>query len=142
KAPTFLDDLGRAGVESLVINVPLTFPPPAIHGTLVAGGVLPKWRPFTHPEGLAEDLRAAGVPWPINGMSWTTYRNRPEPFLDEVRHVTAARQRAMEHLLDSGTWRVAVTVYFSTDRIQHCLAKYLSPDHPDYAELSSTRLAE
>ena len=48
----------------------------------------------------------------------------------------------MEHLLDSGTWRVAVTVYFSTDRIQHCLAKYLSPDHPDYAELSSTRLAE
>ena len=142
KAPTFLDDLGRAGVESLVINVPLTFPPPAIHGTLVAGGVLPKWRPFTHPEGLAEDLRAAGVPWPINGMSWTTYRNRPEPFLDEVVEVTTARQRAMEHLLDTVPWRFACCVYFSTDRIQHCLSSHASPDHPKYTELSSTHTGE
>jgi predicted AlkP superfamily phosphohydrolase/phosphomutase len=139
---TFLHDLTEAGVESLVVNVPLTFPPPEIKGRVIAGGVLPKWRTFTHPAGLADELEASGVPWPINGMSWTTYRNRPERFLDEVREVTTARQRAMEHLLDSTPWRVAVLVYFSTDRVQHCLAKYLSPDHPDYAELSRTRLAE
>src|SRR5881628_2247503 len=47
KERTFLDDLSDAGVESLVVNVPLTFPPPAIKGKLVAGGVLPKWRAFT-----------------------------------------------------------------------------------------------
>src|SRR5262249_33279085 len=111
-------------------------------GKLVAGGVLPKWRAFTHPEGLAEDLRAAGVPWPINGMSWTTYRNRPDAVLDEGVEVTTARQRAMEHLLDSTSWGFACAVYFSTDRIQHCLSSHLSPDHPDYAELSSTRVAE
>ncbi len=142
KAPTFLDDLGRAGVESLVVNVPLTFPPPAIRGKLIAGGVLPKWRAFTHPEGLAEDLRTAGVPWPINGMSWTTYRNRPDAFLDEVVAVTTARQRAMEHLLDTVPWGFACCVYFSTDRIQHCLSSHLSPDHPEYAQLSSTRIGE
>ena len=141
KERTFLDDLSDAGVESLVVNVPLTFPPPAIKGKLVAGGVLPKWRAFTHPEGLADDLRKAGVPWPINGMSWTTYRNRPVPFLDEVVEVTSARQRAMEHLLDTTDWRVACLVYFSTDRVQHCLAKYVSPDHPDYAELSKDAVA-
>jgi predicted AlkP superfamily phosphohydrolase/phosphomutase len=33
-------------------------------------------------------------------------------------------------------------VYFSTDRIQHCLTKYLSPDHPEYAERSKDRVAE
>jgi predicted AlkP superfamily phosphohydrolase/phosphomutase len=140
KERTFLEDLGRAGLESLVVNVPLTFPPPEIHGKLIAGGVLPKWRAFTHPESLAEDLRKAGVPWPINGMSWTTYRNRPDAFLDEVVEVTTARQRAMEHLLDTTDWRLAVCVYFSTDRIQHCLTKYLSPDHPDYAERSTDRV--
>src|SRR5216117_3736163 len=75
KERTFMDDLGRAGVPSLVVNVPLTFPPPAMDGKLIAGGVLPKWRAFTHPESLAEELRNAGAPWPINGMSWTTYRN-------------------------------------------------------------------
>ena len=135
---TYLEDLDRAGVETLMVNVP----PPSIRGKLIAGGVLPKWRPFTHPESLAEDLRKAGVPWPINGMSWTTYRHRPEPFLREVVEVTTARQRAMEHLLDTTDWRVACCVYFSTDRVQHCLAKYLSPDHPDYTELSKEPVAE
>jgi predicted AlkP superfamily phosphohydrolase/phosphomutase len=142
KERTFLDDLGDAGMESLMVNVPLTFPPPQIRGKLVSGGVLPKWRAFTHPEGLAEDLRKAGVAWPINGMSWTTYRNRPLPFLEEVMRVTTARQRAIEHLLDTTDWRVACLVYFSTDRVQHCLAKYVSPDHPDYAERSQDAVAE
>lgn len=139
---TFPQDLTDAGVESLILNVPLTFPPPSFRGKVIAGGVLPKWRAFTHPESLADDLERAGVPWPINGMSWTTYRNRPEPFLDEVVRVTRARQRATEHLLDTSDWRVAVAVFFSTDRVQHCLAKYLSPDHPEYAELSTTKVAE
>jgi predicted AlkP superfamily phosphohydrolase/phosphomutase len=104
--------------------------------------VLPKWRTFTHPDGLADELDKAGCPWPINGMSWTTYRNRPEAFLEEVHTVTGARQKAMEHLLDTTDWRVASLVFFSTDRVQHCLAKYLSSDHPDYAELSKTDLGE
>jgi predicted AlkP superfamily phosphohydrolase/phosphomutase len=142
KERTVLDDLTAGGVETLMVNVPLTFPPPAMQGTLVAGGVLPKWRAFTHPESLADELERAGAPWPINGMSWTTYRNRPDAFLDEVIEVTTARQRAMEHLLDTTDWRVAVLVYFSTDRVQHCLAKYVSPDHPDYAQLSKERVAE
>jgi predicted AlkP superfamily phosphohydrolase/phosphomutase len=139
---TFLQDLTEAGLPSVILNVPLTFPPPTLEGKLIAGGVLPKWRAFTHPESLASDLERAGLPWPINGMSWTTYRNRPEPFLEEVVRVTTARQRAAEHLLDTSDWRLGVMVYFSTDRVQHCLAKYLSPDHPEYAELAGTRVAE
>ncbi|HEX9235651.1 MAG TPA: alkaline phosphatase family protein, partial [Actinomycetota bacterium] len=142
KEATFLHDLTQAGAETLCINVPLTFPPPAIQGKVVSGGVLPKWRAFTYPEDLAASLEKAGAPWPINGMSWTTYRNRPDAFLDEVRRVTSARQRAMEHLLDTTDWRVAVAVYFSTDRVQHCLAKYVSPDHPDYPTLSKEPVAE
>ncbi|HJP65470.1 MAG TPA: alkaline phosphatase family protein [Actinomycetota bacterium] len=142
KERTFLEDLSRAGVETLSVNVPLTFPPPEITGKVVAGGVLPKWRAFTHPDTLAADLEKANAPWPINGMSWTTYRNRPEAFLEEVRAVTSARQRGMEHLLDTTDWQVATLVYFSTDRVQHCLAKYVSPDHPEYAELSTTALGE
>ncbi|HEX9891865.1 MAG TPA: alkaline phosphatase family protein, partial [Actinomycetota bacterium] len=81
KEKTLLPDLTAAGVTTVMTNVPLTFPPPAIEGKLVAGGVLPKWRPYTHPEPLAAELEQAGAPYPINGMSWTTFRNRPEPFL-------------------------------------------------------------
>src|SRR5919109_4007329 len=142
KEKTVLADLTAAGAAAVMTNLPLTFPPPMIDGKLVAGGVLPKWRPFTHPEPLAQELERAGAPFPINGMSWTTYRHRPEPFLQEAVELTRARTKANLHLLDTTDWRFAALVYVGTDRIQHCLAKYVSPDHPDYAELSGQPLAE
>jgi predicted AlkP superfamily phosphohydrolase/phosphomutase len=142
KERTFLADLTDAGVESVMLNVPLTFPPPAIKGKLVAGGVLPKRRPYTHPESLAGELESAGFPYPINGMSWTTFHNRPGSFLDEAEQLVRARQRATEHILQTTEWGVACVVFVATDRINHCLAPYVSPDHPDHARLSKDPLAE
>ena len=138
KERTFLDDLTAAGVETLMVNVPLTFPPPADQGKLVAGGVLPKWRAFTHPEAPGRGAREGrDAPGPINGMSWTTYHNRPDAFLEEVG--TRDQGPAEGHGAPPRHHRLAGgvrCVYFSTDRIQHCLAKYSLPDHPDYVELS------
>jgi predicted AlkP superfamily phosphohydrolase/phosphomutase len=142
KEKTILQDLAAAGVPTVMTNVPLTFPPPTVHGKLVAGGVLPKWRSFTHPPGLAEDLEHAGTPFPINGMSWTTFRNRPEPFLEQAMHITEARIRATEHLLDTTDWRFASLVFVATDRVQHCLTRYVSPDHPEFERRSKEPLAE
>jgi predicted AlkP superfamily phosphohydrolase/phosphomutase len=139
---TFLADLTRAGVETIMVNVPLTFPPPEVKGKLVAGGVLPKRRPFTYPESLEGELEAAGAPWPINGTSWVTFRNRPEPLLEEAEAFIRARQKACEHLLETTNWQVACLVFVETDRIQHCLSNYISPDHPGYEELSRTALAD
>jgi len=140
KERTFLADLASAGVETIMTNVPLTFPAPRITGKLIAGGVLPKGRSFTHPEGLADELKAAGAPWPINGISWVTFRNRPDALLEEAARFVRARRRSMEHLLDTTDWRVACLAFMATDRIQHCLSKYISPDHPEYGILSKTAL--
>jgi len=141
KERTFLADLTAARVETIMVNVPLTFPAPAIKGKLIAGGVLPKRRPFTHPAELEQELQAAGAPWPINGISWVTFRNRPEALLEEATRFTNARRKSMEHLLDTTDWRVACLAFMATDRIQHCLSKYISPDHPEYEELRTTRVA-
>lgn len=141
KERTFLHDLARAEVETVMVNVPLTFPTPQVRGKLVAGGVLPKGRDFTHPASLAHELRQAGVPFPINGMSWTTFRNRPDALVDEAVELVRARQRATEHLLDTTDWRVAVAVFVAPDRLQHCMSQYVSSDHPSYAQASTTKLA-
>jgi predicted AlkP superfamily phosphohydrolase/phosphomutase len=141
KERTFLADLTAAGVETVCVNVPLTFPPPAISGKLIAGGVLPKRRAVTHPESLEVELERAGCPWPINGTSWVTFRHRPEPLLDEAVEFIRARHKATAHLLDTTDWEVAVAVYVETDRIQHALSSCISPDHPEYAELSETAVA-
>lgn len=140
KARTTFADLTDAGKTSVVANIPLTFPAPAIKGKIVAGGVLPAARSYTYPLELQQELDA-NAPFPINGMSWTTYRNRPEAFLEECARVTAKRQTAFEYLLDTTEWDVAVLGYMSTDRIQHCLIEYIHPEHPDYPKLKDTPVA-
>jgi predicted AlkP superfamily phosphohydrolase/phosphomutase len=142
KARTFLDDLTAAKKKQLLLDVPLTFPPPAIQGTLAAGGVLPKNRQFTMPADLPEQLQKAGLEWPINGMSWTTYHNKPDAYLDEAFEVTGKRIKASEWLMDNTDWDLMASVWVSIDRTQHCLSNYVAPDHPDYLENKDTRIGK
>lgn len=140
KAPSIFDDVTAASKTTLALNIPLTFPPPQVRGKVVAGGVLPAARSYTHPVELQGELES-NAPFPINGMSWTTFRNRPEAFLAEAAEITARRQRAFEYLLDTTDWDLGVIVYVSTDRLQHCLMEYVSPDHPRHADLKETGVA-
>lgn len=140
KARTIFQDLTDADKTSLALNIPLTFPTPPMKGKVVAGGVLPAARSYTYPTELQQELEA-NAPFPVNGMSWTTFRNRPEAFLKECAEITAKRQKSFEYLLDTTEWDFATLVYVSTDRIQHCLIEYLSPDHPRYEELKDTPVA-
>lgn len=141
KARTIFDDFTAAGKTQLAVNIPLTFPTPAIKGKVIAGGVLPAARSYTYPIELQQELDKA-APFPINGMSWTTFRNRPEAFLEECAEITAKRQRAFEYLLDTTEWDFGVLVYVSTDRIQHCMMEYIHPEHPDYPRLKDSPVAK
>jgi predicted AlkP superfamily phosphohydrolase/phosphomutase len=141
KERTIFDDFTKAGKTSLALNIPLTFPAPPIKGKVVAGGVLPASRSYTHPTELQQELDEH-APFPVNGMSWTTFRNRPEPFLHECAAMTAKRQRAFEYLLDTTDWDFGVIVYVSTDRIQHCLMEYIHPEHPSYPQLKDASVAK
>ena len=141
RARTLFADLDAAGKSTIAANIPLTFPAPPMNGKVIAGGVLPAARSYTYPEELQQELDDK-APFPINGMSWTTYRHRPEPFLEETAEITAKRQKTYEYLLDTTDWDVAVLVFVSTDRIQHCLMEYLTPEHPDYEKLKDSPVAK
>ncbi len=140
KERTFLADLTAAGKQQLLLDVPLTFPPPDITGNLIAGGVLPKGRSVSYPADLQDMLQKAGLEWPINGMSWTTYRHRADAYLDEALAVTGKRIKASEWLMDNTEWDLFATVCVSVDRTQHCLSNYVAPDHPDFAKNTSTAI--
>ena len=73
-------------------------------------------------------------------MSWTTYHNKPDPYLDEAYEVTAKRIKVSEWLMDNTEWDLMASVWVSIDRTQHCLSNYVAPDHPDYAKNKDTRI--
>ncbi|HYN35847.1 MAG TPA: alkaline phosphatase family protein [Actinomycetota bacterium] len=141
KARTIFDDLTDAGKTTIAANIPLTFPAPKINGKVIGGGVLPAARSYTYPLELQQELDK-NAPFPVNGMSWTTFRNRPEAFLDECAEITAKRQKTFEYLLDTTDWDFATLVYVSTDRIQHCLMEYIHPEHPAYPEQKNSAVAK
>ena len=141
KARTIFHDMSDANKTTIAANIPLTFPTWDVKGKMIAGGVLPAARSYTYPPELQQELDEH-APFPVNGMSWTTFRNRPEPFLDECADITEKRQKSFEYLLDTTDWDFAVLVYVSTDRIQHCLMEYIAPEHPRYEELKDTAVGK
>ncbi|MGH2737152.1 MAG: alkaline phosphatase family protein [Actinomycetota bacterium] len=140
KARNIFSDVTAANKTSVAANIPLTFPTWDIKGKMVAGGVLPAARSYTYPLELQQELDTE-APFPVNGMSWTTFRGRPDAFLDECIEITAKRQKSFEYLLDTTEWDFGVLVYVSTDRIQHCLMEYIHPEHPRYPELKDSPVA-
>jgi predicted AlkP superfamily phosphohydrolase/phosphomutase len=136
-APTWPERLSDAGRTTLLVNVPLTYPPPRIRGVAIAGGIVPPGKTFSYPDGIGPRLG-----WPINGGSWTTFRDRPLELIADVEALTRKRAAAMRRLLDGEPWDVACMVFVSPDRVQHCLLEYVHPMHPAYAEAASSPVAE
>jgi len=136
-APTWPERVSDAGKTTLLLNVPLTYPPPEIQGTVIAGGVLPVRTDFSHPPEAGPRLG-----WPINGGSWTTFRHRPAELVDDLENLTRKRAAAMRTLLDEEPWDVCCAVFVSTDRAQHCLLEYVHPGHPAHAEAAASPVAD
>jgi predicted AlkP superfamily phosphohydrolase/phosphomutase len=136
-APTWPEHLSAAGKTTVLVNVPLTYPPPTIRGVAIAGGVIPPGATYSHPPELGDRLG-----WPINGGSWTTFRNRPLELIADLEELTRRRADAMRTLLDEEPWDAACMVFVSPDRAQHCLLEYVHPGHPAYSEASTSPVAD
>jgi predicted AlkP superfamily phosphohydrolase/phosphomutase len=136
-APTWPERLSEANRTTLLVNVPLTYPPPELRGVSIAGGVIPPGSTYSHPADIGPRLD-----WPINGGSWTTFRHRPLDLVADLEGVTRRRAAAMRTLLDEQQWDVACIVFVSPDRAQHCLLEYVHPGHPDYAAAAASPVAE
>ncbi len=133
KAITFFERLSKAGHEVRVGNIPVTFPPIPVRGRIIAGVAIPPGSSFVYPKDWAAQLEER-APFPINGMEWTRFRNEPEALAREAQDLVERRTASFECLLE-GEWKVATCVYVAPDRLQHPLASYLMPSHPDYRRL-------
>jgi predicted AlkP superfamily phosphohydrolase/phosphomutase len=135
-APTWPQRLSEAGRRTLLVNVPLTYPPPMIEGVVVAGGVIPQGSVYSHPPDAGPRIG-----WPINRGSWTTFRNRPLDLVKDVEDTSRRRAEGMRRLMDEEPWDVACMVFVSPDRIQHCLLEYVHPGHPGYERAAASPVA-
>jgi predicted AlkP superfamily phosphohydrolase/phosphomutase len=130
--PRIWDLAGAAGLESLVVGVPPTWPPKPLRGRLVTDFLTPGTDgPFTFPEDLAARVDDdAGGPYLLDAVGFRGAD--PAALVDEVTTMTERRFRLFGTWLRERAWDFAMVMEIGVDRIHHGLWHHMDADHVHY----------
>lgn len=118
--------------RSLVVGVPLTYPPKPLNGAMVSCFLTPdKDATFTYPPELQSRLDAlAGGEYLIDVKDFRNERRRET--LAQIQAMTERRFRAFRALLAEDDWDFAMMVEMGPDRIHHAFWRFIDPEHRLY----------
>lgn len=122
----------QAGRRVFVFNVPMTYPPEAVNGILIAGLPAPAARPdVAYPTNTYDEItRLVGsyILYPDPGQAYSD--SGVDAFLSRLYRCTDDRIRILEHFWQKERWDLTMVVFNGTDAVQHALWKYMDPSHP------------
>ncbi|MEE8402962.1 MAG: alkaline phosphatase family protein [Candidatus Hydrothermarchaeaceae archaeon] len=128
RAKTLWEILSDYGKKSIVVNVPMTYPPRKINGVLISGMGAPASGEFCYPASARRELGDYRVDMDI------PYRpGREEEFLRDLDDLTEKRKIAVLDLLKRD-WDFFMCVFVGLDRVQHHFWKFTDPENPAYDE--------
>jgi predicted AlkP superfamily phosphohydrolase/phosphomutase len=113
---TLWDVAGRAGLKSIVLNIPGTYPARPLEGMLVSGFVAVNLERAVHPASLLPRLKSAGYKIDVDYMKAD---ERPDAFFADTRAVLDARRRVYLDLLRGEPWDLFIGVITECDRLHH-----------------------
>lgn len=117
------DVVSDAGKRSVVLNVPVTYPPDEIEGTLVSGFLTPTVDDVSADERVVEYLRSSDYRIDTDASLGHEYKRE---FLEDAYETLESREESFHHFLDEDPslfWGVVM----ETDRVNHFL--YEDYDH-------------
>lgn len=104
-----------AGLTSMILNVPLTYPAAPLQGSMVSGFVTPDLAKGVYPPELLPRLQAMGY---RPEAELDTGRNDPGAMLADVAQALAVRLKLFEQTWEDA-WDLWVGVIGDTDRVNH-----------------------
>lgn len=130
KGETIWEHLDRLDKKSIVINVPVTYPPSPINGMLISGFLATDLDRATYPHSLVSKLD--NIDYVIDVDTWIARESR-QKFLRELNSVLEKRFEAMFSLLEED-WDYFHCHIMETDRINHFFWRDMSENHPVYRD--------
>jgi predicted AlkP superfamily phosphohydrolase/phosphomutase len=128
KHPAVWNVLGKHNHKSIVIGVPLTYPPPPIDGVLVSDFMAPGIEcEYTYPATLKDEIREVVGEYVFDVRDFRT--NDKDRLLAAVYEMTEKRFRLARHLLSNHPWDFFAMVEMGTDRMHHGFWRYMDPAH-------------
>ncbi len=132
--------LTEADKTSIILNVPVTYPPAEIKGAMFTGMLTPSVNSnMTHPPGLHDKLKGDLGEYTIT-VNWQGYTNATAgQFVQDVIDCAKSRTEYTLRLMDEyPDWDFCFPCYTEPDRIQHALWDYLDPAEMAKAKKAGT----
>jgi len=133
---SFWDILGNAKKDTIILNIPMSYPAKPVNGIMVSGWPATKSKgDWVYPRYLAKkleqsvkgyDFESSVLP-PPTPTSSEKYFNR---FLKGEYQYTEKIFLATKSLMQEYPWDLLMTTFTSTDRIQHFLWHFMDKTHP------------
>ena len=104
----------------------------------------PFWQALSTPFAFSSELERATGPyetygWPTATMPFKDGVVSPELLMEDVEFTMKWRERLTYHSLSEGDWRVLMSVFSTTDRVQHMMYQYYDEGHPMYDEAEASK---
>lgn len=112
---------GEAGKKSIIMGVPVTYPPTPVDGLMVTGMLTPRGAAdYTYPPELKNEIAEAIGEYIV--YSDEVYaRGRGQIFLDALHYSIQQRAKTAAYLLHKYDWDLGILVFPETDTVCHGL---------------------
>lgn len=125
------DYLTDASRQSLVVNVPQTYPLKPLNGYMVSGFLTPgRESAFAYPAILKNEVLKLAPEYPFDVKGFRT--DDKAILLQRLIDFTEEQYRVFKHLLTTKPWDFAMHVNMGTDRLHHGFWRYHDPQHRAY----------
>lgn len=130
RAPTILEALSDAGKRVFSMNVPVTYPPRPVNGTVIGCFLSPNLEKASPTPEVYQALQRIG--YQIDADPWRARRDKAD-FLPHLVEVFEARMEATRHFWRQERWDFFMTHIMETDRLHHFFWEEMENEDPRYA---------
>ncbi len=121
------DIVGEHGGKSILIGIPMTYPPRPVNGWMVSGFLTPdSGYSYSWPDKLKEEIEQVVGEYRFDVENFSP--DHRDQLLNEIYEMTDKRFTLARHMLGSRDWDFFMMVEMGVDRIQHGFWKYLDGD--------------
>lgn len=132
KHQTIWEILGRCGKKSIVVNVPVTYPPQPMNGLMITGYLTPpSAKDITYPPDLIREIEAQVGRYKL--YPDVVYApGKEEEFLANLHEIVDQRVGTIQYLMKNYEWDFFMVVFMSPDVVQHAFWRFMDRSHPDH----------
>ncbi|MBO8161176.1 MAG: alkaline phosphatase family protein [Thermosipho sp. (in: Bacteria)] len=128
KEKTVWEILGENNLKSIVLGVPLTYPPKPINGYLVTSFLTPSTKSeYTYPKELKKEIESWVGDYMFDVDNFRS--NDKERLLKELYSMEEKRFEVAKHLVVEKEWDFFMMVVMGIDRIHHAFWAYHDKTH-------------